>query len=293
MQLSGESLADSRVAQSPAMADGTVASSSGNSAKEHECKSLLEGEPKSDCSEDCSRDSPVHSSDWTSRSPSPRASAQTVHLRHLRAPRPTLLSNPGVRMGKATPKTRKAHGIQPPASSDRIVQDSRITDIVRETARHYGVSACLTWAIGPSQLRMGACHGLPMTALPSEHLPLDTGFELFHHHVDRDLPIIIADLSEDPRTSKHPLVTGAPRLRFYAAAPLKIAERRYAGTITIADSEPRDLKLTACDFLKSQAELLVAVLRELDGKPEDPMPSTLEPTQENQTRPVISFQFSR
>lgn len=51
---------------------------------------------------------------------------------------------------------------------------------------------------------------------------------------------IIRDTKADPRTVKHPLVTAAPRFRFYAGCPLADTHGLVAGTFCVYDIKPRN-----------------------------------------------------
>lgn len=52
-------------------------------------------------------------------------------------------------------------------------------------------------------------------------------------------PVIVQDTLQDERFRSHPLVTGAPNVRFYAGAPFFDAEGAFRGAISILDSRPR------------------------------------------------------
>lgn len=57
--------------------------------------------------------------------------------------------------------------------------------------------------------------------------------------------LIIPDLSADPRTANNPLVTGEPRIRFYAGAPLRLPDGHVVGSLCVIDMAPRPQGLTA------------------------------------------------
>ena len=51
----------------------------------------------------------------------------------------------------------------------------------------------------------------------------------------------VGDASADPRFAENPLVTGAPRIRFYAGYPLRSSDGYAVGTICVFDRQPRTL----------------------------------------------------
>jgi len=56
-----------------------------------------------------------------------------------------------------------------------------------------------------------------------------------------DEVFVVPDALADARYADHPLVTGGPRLRFYAGVPLHAADGQPAGTLCVMDHEPRRL----------------------------------------------------
>lgn len=67
----------------------------------------------------------------------------------------------------------------------------------------------------------------------------------------RDEPLIIPDVREHPIGRDHPMVTGAPFIRFYAGVPLAGPRGKKIGTFCLVDIKPRE-------FGPEQVERLVA-----------------------------------
>jgi signal transduction histidine kinase len=70
----------------------------------------------------------------------------------------------------------------------------------------------------------------------------------------------VADAREDERFAAHPLVTGAPLVRFYAGVPLVTPEGDALGAICVLDREPRSLTPAQREQLELLARLAVEEL---------------------------------
>jgi diguanylate cyclase (GGDEF)-like protein/PAS domain S-box-containing protein len=68
---------------------------------------------------------------------------------------------------------------------------------------------------------------------------------------------VVDDTLQDVRFHFHPLVTGHPRIRFYAAAPLITSEGYAIGTLCVMDWRPRSLKPFQVKGLKTLAQEVV------------------------------------
>lgn len=63
----------------------------------------------------------------------------------------------------------------------------------------------------------------------------------------------VPDAAKDPRFADNPLVTGSPGIRFYAGAPLFIADGLQIGTLCLLDTLPRQLTSEERNVLKDLA----------------------------------------
>ncbi|AWN51073.1 GAF domain-containing protein [Methylobacterium sp. 17Sr1-1] len=77
--------------------------------------------------------------------------------------------------------------------------------------------------------------------------------------IEPDL-LVIPDLTADPRTATNPLVTGEPRIRFYAGAPLRLPDGHVLGSLCVIDTVSRPAGLTT-----DQADDLRALGRQVSG----------------------------
>lgn len=78
--------------------------------------------------------------------------------------------------------------------------------------------------------------------------------------VEKRQPIVISDLSKNPRYSNHPLVVSSPRFRFYAGVPLMNVKGTVIGTLCAMDFKARPLSRSGYQVL---TDLAVLARREL------------------------------
>jgi GAF domain-containing protein len=75
------------------------------------------------------------------------------------------------------------------------------------------------------------------------------------HAILEDSPLVVPDALQDERFEMNPLVTGDPRIRFYAGVPLKISGQA-VGTLCLIDTRPRSLSKGELDSLQDFGSLL-------------------------------------
>jgi EAL domain-containing protein (putative c-di-GMP-specific phosphodiesterase class I)/GAF domain-containing protein len=109
-----------------------------------------------------------------------------------------------------------------------------------------------------------------------------------HAIVAEDL-LVVSDATQDKRFSDNPLVVGDPRVRFYAAVPLRTADGLALGTLSIVASEPRaGLSLEQAGMLRDLAALTVALI-ELGQEAQAPHPVTRMPDESRFLKDIKVF----
>lgn len=79
------------------------------------------------------------------------------------------------------------------------------------------------------------------------------------HAIEQDGLFLVEDAAADARFRESPLVTGGPRVRFYAGMPLRSREGEALGTLCVIDHEPRSLN-------ERQREALAALRRQVESQ---------------------------
>ncbi len=69
-------------------------------------------------------------------------------------------------------------------------------------------------------------------------------------------PLVVADALVDDRFADNPLVTGRPRVRFYAGQPIAAPDGSRVGTLCLIDHRPRDLSRTELQVLRDLGALV-------------------------------------
>ena len=72
--------------------------------------------------------------------------------------------------------------------------------------------------------------------------------------------MIVPDTSIDERFVNHPLVTGEPKIRFYAGAPLLTHDGHMLGALCVIDTVPRKLDVGQLEELQFMAQQVMVML---------------------------------
>jgi PAS domain S-box-containing protein len=81
------------------------------------------------------------------------------------------------------------------------------------------------------------------------------------HVVEQGAMLVVADPLLDERFADNPLVTGEPKIRFYAGAPLLTVDGFTLGSLCVIDHQPRQLSSEQLDMLDALSRMAI---RQLD-----------------------------
>ena len=97
-----------------------------------------------------------------------------------------------------------------------------------------------------------------MVGFVANDVPRELSFcahAIMHHEV-----MVVEDAAKDERFAGNPLVSSAPRVRFYAGSPLRTAEGEALGSVCVIGQEPRTISAQqkqALRLLANQVQLLL------------------------------------
>lgn len=81
------------------------------------------------------------------------------------------------------------------------------------------------------------------------------------HAVMQNEVMVVPNASKDVRFEDNTLVTSAPKIRFYAGAPLIVGEDLRLGTLCVVDTQPRELSAVQREVLRDLAAIAVDELK--------------------------------
>lgn len=131
--------------------------------------------------------------------------------------------------------------------------DEGLDRITRLVQRMFGVSMAMVTLVDRDRLHVKSQHGAPASDCARDQ-------SFCTHTIEQPEPLVVDDLSTDPRFASHPLVAAGPHLRFYAGHPLQTPAGHRLGALCLIDDRPRSLDDTERQVF---AELARWVEREL------------------------------
>lgn len=123
--------------------------------------------------------------------------------------------------------------------------EERFERITRIAKRLFDVPITLISLVTNDKQWFKSCQGLNL-------LETDREISFCAHAINHDEAFVITNAAADPDFRDNPLVTGEPRIRFYAGQPLIINGQRI-GTLCIIDRHPRQMKPKDYDSLRCLA----------------------------------------
>ncbi len=135
-------------------------------------------------------------------------------------------------------------------------REERFDRITRLAAALLEVPIAVISLVDADRQWFKAAYGLDATETPR-----DISF-CGHAILNGDL-LVVPDALKDARFADNPLVTGDPRIRFYAGHPLKAAEGSRVGTLCVIDRQPREFSAAQEALLADLANIAEAELNSI------------------------------
>lgn len=127
--------------------------------------------------------------------------------------------------------------------------EERFDRITRIAAKLFNVPIALVSLVDKDRQWFKSCVGLD-----ASETPRDQAF-CAHAILERE-PFIVRDTLLDDRFADNPLVTGGPKIRFYAGMPLADTSGFNLGTLCIVDTRPRDISETQIQELRDLGKMV-------------------------------------
>lgn len=122
--------------------------------------------------------------------------------------------------------------------------------VARLISQIFGVEVGIVSMIDGHRQWYKAIHGLA-----SRETNLSETF--CRHTMQGDAALVVPDATLDPRFADNPMVTGEPRVRFYAGVPLCTADGYKLGTLCAIDSKPREFGGKDIAILEDLARVVI------------------------------------
>jgi phosphoribosyl 1,2-cyclic phosphodiesterase/DNA-binding response OmpR family regulator len=132
--------------------------------------------------------------------------------------------------------------------------EDRFDRLTRLASAVFGVPMALVSLVDRDRQWFKSRHGLPAS---ETHRDLS----FCAHVVANGQVLVVPDTLLDARFAENPLVTGAPRIRFYAGYPLHVEKGVCVGTLCLLDTRPRELTTREHQLLRDLGQLVAQELK--------------------------------
>jgi type IV pilus assembly protein PilB len=112
-------------------------------------------------------------------------------------------------------------------------REERFDALTREAQEKFNVPMAFVTLVDGERQWFKSAQGLEATETSRD-------ISFCAHAIHKDEVLVVPDAALDPRFAENPLVTGDPRMRFYAGYPLRSPGGYRLGTLCIVDRQPRD-----------------------------------------------------
>lgn len=129
------------------------------------------------------------------------------------------------------------------------VPEERFDRVTRMAKRLFDVPISLVSLVDSDRQWFKSAQGLD-----ANETPRDISF--CGHAILQNEVFCVTDALKDKRFFDNPLVTGGPKIRFYAASPLKTADGRNIGTLCLIDDKPRLMTTEDVQLLRDLAAMV-------------------------------------
>lgn len=133
-------------------------------------------------------------------------------------------------------------------------REERFDRVTRLASRLLDTPIALVSLIASKCQWFKSAQGIAATELPRE-------ISVCGHVILHDDTVVIEDALQDPRFFDNPLVTGGPKIRFYAGHPLLAADGSRVGTLCVMDRNPKALTQEQMAVLRDLAAIAESELQ--------------------------------
>ncbi len=134
--------------------------------------------------------------------------------------------------------------------------EMRFDNLTRAAASFFRVQIAVVSLVDVNRQWFKSICGLDATETPR-----DVSF--CGHAILQNEVLVINDALIDERFFDNPLVTGDPKIRFYAGAPLTVSNGVNIGTLCLIDRNPREMSTVEIEMLADMAKVVVGEIEKM------------------------------